>query len=205
MFKAVQIFCVLLIVVNFSCHHSNQFEKESTITIDVQPFSGIAEQEVNYVFSELKKIYPNIILNRTIPFPVSAFYAARNRYRADSLIQFLDRRTARGHITIGLTNKDISTTKDAIADWGVMGLGFCPGNACVASSFRLSNSEKLMQLFKVAIHELGHTQGLPHCGVKSCFMRDAEGQNPTNEEKDFCFECKKQLAQKGWVFAIPKH
>jgi hypothetical protein len=27
-------------------------------------------------------------------------------------------------------------------------------------------------------------------------MRDAEGKNPTNEEKEFCKDCKKQL-QKG--------
>src|SRR5204862_4616162 len=104
------------------------------------------------------------------------------------------------HVTIYLTAKDISTSKDSIADWGVMGLVFCPGKACIASSFRLSRSEKLQQLFKVAIHELGHTQGLPHCEVPSCFMRDAEGHNPTNEEKDFCPKCKKYLEQKGWVF-----
>lgn len=55
-----------------------------------------------------------------------------------------------------------------------------------------------MQLFKVAIHELGHTEGLPHCPVKSCFMRDSEGRNPTNEEKEFYPKCKKQLIDKGW-------
>ena len=57
-----------------------------------------------------------------------------------------------------------------------------------------------MQLFKVSIHELGHTQGLPHCAVKYCFMRDAEGRNPTNDEKDFCPACKTFLKQKGWNF-----
>jgi archaemetzincin len=29
-------------------------------------------------------------------------------------------------------------------------------------------------------------------------MRDAEGKNPTNEEKEFCKDCKKQLQKKGW-------
>ena len=202
MLRAVHFFCAFLIILNFSCQYANPVEKENKITIDVQPFSGIEDEEVNYVFNELRKVYPNVVLNRPIPLPVSAFYTARNRYRADSLIQFLDRKTARGHVTIGLTNKDISTTKDAIADWGVMGLGFCPGKACIASSFRLSNPVKLMQLFKVAIHELGHTQGLPHCSIKSCFMRDAEGRNPTGEEKDFCNGCKKYLVNKGWNFKI---
>ena len=94
----------------------------------------------------------------------------------------------------------ISTTKNEIKDFGVMGLGFRPGNACVASSFRLSKQNKLDQLFKVAIHELGHTQGLPHCEVKTCFMRDAEGKNQTNDEKEFCSSCKIKLEKKGWVF-----
>ncbi|WP_326521356.1 matrixin family metalloprotease [Rhizosphaericola mali] len=103
-------------------------------------------------------------------------------------------------MTLGLTSFDISTTKNSIKDWGVMGLGFEPGKACIASDFRLSSNEKLMQLFKVSIHELGHTQGLKHCKVKSCFMRDAEGRNPTNEEIEFCKTCKHTLISKGWRF-----
>jgi archaemetzincin len=116
------------------------------------------------------------------------------------LIDFLGKHTPNGHVSIGITHKDISATKDEYADWGVMGLGFCPGNACVVSTFRLSKAEKQEQLFKVAIHELGHTQGLPHCEEKTCFMRDAEGGNPTGEEKEFCPHCKDYLLKKGWIF-----
>ena len=97
-----------------------------------------------------------------------------------------------------MTSKDISTTKDKIKDWGIMGLGFCPGNSCIASTFRLNKSEIYTQFFKVAIHELGHTQGLQHCIVKTCFMRDAEGKNHTNEEKEFCSDCKEILINAGW-------
>ena len=79
-----------------------------------------------------------------------------------------------------------------------MGLGFCPGKACIASTFRLSKIETNKQLFKVAIHEMGHTFGLPHCAIKYCFMRDAEGGYPTNKEKDFCTKCKSFLIKHGW-------
>ena len=170
------------------------------VTINIQPFNDLSAGETNYVFREIKKIYPYINVNKAIALPKSAFYRARNRYRADSLINFLGSNTPDGHITIGLTSKDISTTKGAIADWGVMGLGFCPGKACIASTFRLAKDQKSAQLFKVAIHELGHTQGLPHCPVKSCFMRDAEGKNSTNEEREFCESCKLFLVSKGWQF-----
>lgn len=171
---------------------------KSNFVIDIQPFNGITPSQTQYVVTELKKVYPFIEIKKTIPLPISAWYPSRNRYRADSLIHFLKNQTAKGHITIGLTNKDISTTKNSTADWGVMGLAFRPGNACVASSFRLSKTETKIQLYKVAIHELGHTQGLPHCSIKSCFMRNAEGRNPTNEEKDFCLKCKPVLVVKGW-------
>ncbi|GAB2836973.1 hypothetical protein GCM10027043_44700 [Ferruginibacter profundus] len=202
MFKVLKTFCALLFILNISCPHSASFkkEKQQSPVVDVQPFTDMAAAETQYVFDEIKKVYPGATLKNPIPLPQSAFYSIRNRYRADSLIQFLNALTGTGHVTIGLTSKDISTTKDSVADWGVMGLGFCPGKACIASTFRLSKTEKLMQLFKVAIHESGHTQGLPHCVVKSCFMRDAEGRNPTNEEKDFCVDCKKYSEQKGWVF-----
>jgi archaemetzincin len=182
----------------------NEKEKKQpfiAVSLDIQPFTGMAENAVQFVLREIKNIYPFVTLKNAIPLPINAFYPARNRYRADSIIHFLSRHTSVDHITIGLTNKDISTSKDNYADWGVMGLGFCPGNACVASTFRLkqkNGSINLNQLFKVAIHEAGHTQGLPHCPEKTCFMRDAEGGNPTDEEKGFCKTCKTHLKQRGW-------
>lgn len=167
--------------------------------ITIQPLGDIPAEQLLFVYDRLKSFYLSVELKKPIPLPSTAYLSERSRYRADSLINHLNRITG-NHLTIGLTNKDISTTKGNITDWGVMGLGFCPGKACIASSFRLSKKDKYMQLFKVAIHELGHTQGLPHCVKKTCFMRDAEGGNPINEEKEFCITCRKQLEKQGWNF-----
>ena len=133
----------------------------------------------------LQKVYPYVVLKKSIDLPPQAYIKERNRYRADTIIRWLRDQTPVNIVTIGLTGFDISTTKDNVKDWGVMGLGYRPGRACVASAFRLNKEQKLQQFFKVSIHELGHTQGLDHCEVKTCFMRDAEGRNPTNEEVDF--------------------
>ncbi len=171
----------------------------SAITIDIQPFSDARDEQVNYVLTEIKKLYPKVELKKAIPIPPQAYYKPRNRYRADSLVGYLNRRHVPGHVTMALTTKDISWTKGTIKDYGIMGLGLCPGDACVASTYRLSKTNTLDQLYKIAIHELGHTQGLKHCPVKTCFMRDAEGKNHTDELSGFCNDCKQHLITKGWA------
>ncbi|MBB4806107.1 archaemetzincin [Chryseobacterium defluvii] len=170
------------------------------MAILVQPFKDIKPESVNFVTTEIRKVYPNVKVLEAEDLPENAYYKERNRYRADSIIKVLNSKTKEGYVTIGLTSKDISVTKGKVKDFGVMGLGYRPGRACVASAFRLNKENSDEQLFKVAIHELGHTQGLKHCPEKICFMRDAEGRNPTNEEVDFCTQCKTFLISKNWKF-----
>lgn len=188
-----------------SCSEKNKHvEKEAerpAVTILIQPFKDIKPDAVEKVAEGIKKVYPNLKVLTAIDFPENTYYKARNRYRADSIIKFLNNNTKEGFVTIGLTSKDISATKGKIKDFGIMGLGYRPGKACVASTFRLSKENAAEQFYKIAIHELGHTQGLPHCPEKMCFMRDAEGKNPTNEETDFCKKCKTFLINKNWKFS----
>jgi archaemetzincin len=182
----------------FSCQQNTKPTNITRATI-IQPFNDLSASQIEIAYNQLKIINPNIVLRTAIALPSSAFYKIRNRYRADSLIRFLNKFGSTDTIVIGMTSKDISTTKGIIQDWGVMGLGYCPGNACVVSTFRLTKKKCVEQFYKVAIHELGHTQGLPHCANKTCYMRDAEGGNPLNEEINFCALCKTFLQHKGWV------
>lgn len=185
-----------------SCHDksSKKLDADNPLIIQIQPFSDIKNQQVEEIAKEIKKIYPHVNILSPIDFPQNAYYKPRNRYRADSIIQFLNATTKGNLVTIGLTTKDISVTKGSNPDFGVMGLGYRPGKACVASSFRLNPKNSNSQFYKIAIHEIGHTQGLSHCPEKTCFMRDAEGGNPTEEEKDFCIKCKNYLKTKHWKF-----
>jgi archaemetzincin len=201
--KGYRFFYVLISVMLLTACGNTSFEttnKAAPVTIVIQPFKDVDPADVDYVFAGLKKIYPFILVKQSVLLPSTAWNSVRGRYRADSLIRILSRKTNKDQVMIGITSMDISTTKDSGADWGIMGLGFCPGNACVASTFRLSPQYRHVQLFKVAIHELGHTQGLQHCKVKICLMRDAEGTNPINEEKEFCNKCRSVLLKKGWHF-----
>lgn len=192
----LRLFSFLIISLSASLH----FDSNVTKTIIIQPFGNFSKTEASAVFQSIKKLYPHVILKEPIALPSPAFYKPRNRYKADSLLNFLSSKIPENDVVIGLTEKDISTTKGKYKDWGVMGLGFCPGNACVVSTFRLKKDNLSSQFYKVAIHELGHTQGLQHCTAKTCLMRDGEGKNNLDNEFDFCEKCKFFLKTKGWNF-----
>lgn len=160
------------------------------------PLGEIENKMMQEVYQKLQRTHSNVTLLNREPLPVFAYYPPRNRYRADSIIRWLQQRASANETYIAVTNADISTTKEPYKDFGVMGLGYQPGNACVASMYRLKNKNNL---YKVAIHELGHTTGLPHCPGKTCYLRDAKGGDPTDEEKEFCTNCTQYLKSKGWI------
>jgi archaemetzincin len=136
--------------------------------------------------------------------PAAAYTRPRARYRAEKLLDFLDTRLPTdGARILGLTGVDISTTKGAVADWGVLGLGRIDGAASVISEFRCRMKSRgaahaRERLAKVAVHEAGHTLGLQHCPTRGCLMEDAEGHVATcDREYDFCARCRSLLAAAG--------
>ena len=185
-----------------SCSNKNNEnsleKKQSQKVIVIQPLGNFELEQATKVLSEIKTINPSVVLRATISFPENAYYKPRNRYRADSIIKNLKDQIGRDSVIVGLSHSDISTTKNGIKDWGVMGLGYRPGKSCVVSDFRLDPKNKKQQFYKLVLHELGHTAGLPHCKVETCLMRDAEGGNPLDEEKGFCRNCNSYLKSRGW-------
>jgi archaemetzincin len=139
---------------------------------------------------EVKKHFgADLVLDKSIKLPANAYYKPRGRYKADSLLKFLDR----DYRVIGVTSKDISTDKGQ-TDWGIMGMARCPGSSCVVSLYRVKNISRLV---KVAVHELGHTYGLKHCSTKDCLMQASDGSvSSVDKEKEFCTSCKAILKTK---------
>lgn len=192
----------LLLFITHSCKQKPASEPKQTAVINIEsktvvlvPLGKISPKTVLDIKIGLQPIFKRVNLQGNTRMPKQAFYAPRNRYRADTLIRWMSRRAKENEVYVGITEQDISTTKGQFADYGVVGLGFQPGKACVVSNFRLKDKRSF---YKVVIHELGHTAGLPHCPNMSCFMRDADGGDHTNEEKGFCDKCKLFLQRKGW-------
>jgi archaemetzincin len=174
-----------------SCNNSDLSESERVIVI--QPLGEFKSSHSKDLLTGLKVFKNQVYIKQSIEIPKSFYVHHRKRYRADSIIKFLRQLHGKDTLTVGITDYDISTTKNGIQDWGVMGLGYRPGKSCVVSTFRLHKRNMKEQFCKVVLHEIGHTFGLPHCEDKTCLMRDAEGGNPLNEEKDFCKQCKERL------------
>lgn len=128
------------------------------------------------------------------PLPQSAYYAPRNRYRADIIIA-LQREEYKNNddmVVIGVTRKDISCTVHGQKDYGIMGLSYKPGNSCVVSSYRIPERKNL---HKVVLHEFLHSRGLPHCPKDDprCYMKDAKGKGNVAKQKYLCEACKKTI------------
>ncbi|MBS4064106.1 MAG: hypothetical protein KGZ74_06075 [Chitinophagaceae bacterium] len=140
-----------------------------------------------------------VYINTNKSFPNDLFYKPRSRYRADRIIHWLRmNRPDSARTIVGITSRDVSTTKNNVYDYGVMGLGYSPGHACVVSTFRPAktarNKTHLQQrLLKLVIHEMGHNFGLPHCSNEECFMVDAEGQMKLDKERYLCDSCRHKL------------
>ncbi len=129
-------------------------------------------------------------IDNTVSLPINCYYKERGRYRAEKLLQFLATKPGYDKV-IGFTNKDISTTKGNVYDFGIFGLGACPGKTCVVSSFRLqSNYDKCLN---VLIHEVGHTLGLPHCDNKNCIMTAGDATSNLNSKIILCSKCKNSV------------
>ncbi|MCC6214272.1 MAG: hypothetical protein IT376_05355 [Polyangiaceae bacterium] len=139
-----------------------------------------------------------------IALPRSAYYRPRARHRAEKLLDFLAARRPEGvDRVLGVTARDVSTSKPPHADWGILGLATLGGASCVVSSFRCrrgarSAAHARSRLGKVAVHELAHTFGLDHCTTAGCLLADGGGTVRTVDgEHDLCPETRRGLEREG--------
>ncbi len=188
-----------------SCSNKNS-------VIGIQPIGSVKSVYCDSVKSALEAVYgTEILILPKIEIPEHTFVNIKSpRYRADKLIKYLKENQKEDiDFTIGLISKDISTTKrtadgeikkpiSKYEDWGIFGLGYRPGPSCLVSTYRLKNTnDKLFysRLKKIAVHEIGHNLGLPHCPDSECVMQDAAESISTidNVSMILCNKCKRKI------------
>jgi len=174
-------------------------QKGIKILVVLQPLSYNG-QLLPGLMDSIEKYYPvSVTLSTSINLPANAWYPPRKRYKADSILGFLQSiKPAQLRSVVGITDKDISTKKGNNADYGIMGLGLQPGKVCVVSTFRLLKGNPtpallFQRLLKTVLHEMGHNFGLPHCPNKHCIMADAEGSLNQDNETGLCEVCRKKI------------
>ena len=181
---------------------SGKHTAKSPLNIAVLYYANIDEDLKSELLQNITATYLCTVteIKGIATLPKAAFYKPRNRYRATVLLESIDSYNGYDKI-IGITTKDISTSKNNIYDWGIMGLANSSGRSCIISTYRIKTPNKVLfndRFIKVALHELGHTMGLPHCTFSStCFMEAADGtiKSVDREKRFLCSNCKKLISQ----------
>ena len=179
--------------------------ENTTVTINIQPLdgitdvSGVADELINNYFVPLgmKNYKIRILPHKNTPD--SALNSSHTRYRAGKILDFLHKNTPQKEFTIGITDKDISTSVHGSSDYGILGLAILghKNRACITSTYRLKYKK---DLWKLMAHEFTHGFfSQKHCSADDdgCIMQDAKGKSPKFENKRYlCSQCVSEIEQK---------
>lgn len=171
--------------------------KPQTI-IYIQPLGVVSSEYVTFLQESITRFYGyRCVVKPAVPLTPNLLAASQTRYEASKIL----RKFNSSENLLLITTKDIAHYKSsAMPEYGIFGLGYRPGTTCVVSTFRLhrevSRAKCLERLEKVALHEIGHNLGLPHCSDdRHCMMQAARGtiKQVDLEQVWFCEACRGKL------------
>ncbi len=204
-----KIFFILITIALFSCEY-----REKKIKVSLLPLGNVSAEYLDSISGALKNEYHfEVEILPEIKIPENFFINIKSpRYRADLIIKhLLTIKPDSVDYIMGITEYDISVTKrdengniktpeSKYSDWGVFGFGYVENRSSIISTFRFKNDDQkifFLRLQKIAMHELGHNLGLPHCKNKMCVMCDAAETIRTIDRvnKTLCKDCRAKIQQ----------
>ncbi len=171
--------------------------------IVLAPIGPVPSDLLSWLAERLEEAFGRrVVVAETLPLPATGYDPRRRQYRGDALIGVL--RTLpypTAERILGLTD----------ADCYAPGLNFIFGQATADGREAFVALSRLRQSFynlpedptlfrrralTEAVHELGHTWGLPHCPDPHCVMHFSNTLHDTDVKgADFCLRCRRRLSR----------
>ncbi len=153
------------------------------------------------LIDSLSKAFHARITTSTIDFPLTrSFRPGRKQYDAEQLLRELRPFGGGGDLGIFIFREDLFAGELAFV------FGLSQGGNSILSTHRLdprlygeTDMKKAGALFrerlsKEAIHEVGHSLGMPHCGDRKCVMSFSNSIEEVDfKGREFCGDCQKAL------------
>lgn len=168
--------------------------------ISIVPIGEIEQEVLMVLAAALPRTFDwPCILELPLPAPDYAFDHRRGQYRVEPILDRLKALSFESARVLGVVDVDLYTP----------GLNFIFGQATMGGRDTIIALPRLRQSFyglpedttlyhervvKEAVHELGHTFGLPHCPDAQCVMHFSNTLSDTDVKgKQFCAHCRRQF------------